>query len=1030
MKQRERHSPDGTNGSAAPLPAPSAWELIFRAASPARREELLARARGAGVLYAHHLPDAAAGAGPVETFPAALLNGQSRELPPVRPPAVTPGDDALDCDQREALARALHTPDVCLIGGVAGSGKSRVVAELLSQATARGERVLFLAPGAAALDRVLTSLTRLDSVCTLRCLGPDEDLGRLAPEVRALTFDGRAARFREDTLPRARSAVAESRGRVASEQRKEEVLGRLARLAESRRAAAARASDLDAKLAALIREATADAGSADPAGPLGSGLAAARRERDANVARLDARESSVRAENDKLRAALAEAGSEESKLQVLSWARQGLRFWSAAWWRALVNFHLNDRLQRLRERRFTLEADAALRAEEAAALARERAAEEAKFEASVRRLVDEEVARRGGRELETERAGVAAEEARLAAEWDEVVATLEASARPSGPGREQVAEAATTGARRLAAAVESLAAAERWVVALEEALPHLPAWLTASADVVAAPTAAIASDANVLARAEQFDLLVVEEAERLTESEFLRAARRARRWVLVGQPGPEADVRPAGRSLLPAALRPGFFQHLWQKLHADPSGRRAAWLKLADGRLCCRLRPLAGDDLRRLESECVADRPEIELRILTPPRGEPELAEVVFPAETSAAEAKAYLFRELQELPVHAHGRWLRWGAEPGRCVLWMDQPGRGGASCVEVAPGVTELIGPPAAGEPAPFLTYGIAFDHTAGWTRERAEEWASRSVGLRDSGRTAYLETPHRMRPALGRVVCGLLGERLPDWFEACPVADAGAPAVEFVAVPSPGPDAEPLGRGETEVARGGAVATAARLRVAKGGAGLETELSAPRRPDALPTDLRAVLPAKGLVNYLEARVVVRELELLLEDTDFRSEAERWRGTGAGGAGHAPAVAVIALYAAQAELIRQLAAAVPRPKDCAASFEVGTPECFGQRECLVALVSMTRSHAHRPVSYGEGPRDLALALTRARSRLVLFGDPGTLTRRCQCTGPVEHLDPSSADRERAFVSRLVACLQGERPHHGDFRLRQGSGS
>src|SRR6516162_7681791 len=53
---------------------------------------------------------------------------------------------ASPAQRQEALARAVATPDICLIQGFPGTGKSRVIAEMILQAAGRGERVLFLAP--------------------------------------------------------------------------------------------------------------------------------------------------------------------------------------------------------------------------------------------------------------------------------------------------------------------------------------------------------------------------------------------------------------------------------------------------------------------------------------------------------------------------------------------------------------------------------------------------------------------------------------------------------------------------------------------------------------------------------------------------------------------------------------------------------------------------------------------------------------------------------------------------------------------
>ena len=76
-----------------------------------------------------------------------------------------------------------------------------------------------------------------------------------------------------------------------------------------------------------------------------------------------------------------------------------------------------------------------------------------------------------------------------------------------------------------------------------------------------------------------------------------------------------------------------------------------------------------------------------------------------------------------------------------------------------------------------------------------------------------------------------------------------------------------------------------------------------------------------------------------------------------------------------------------------------------------------------------GDGPGQLALALTRARRKLVLLGDPGTLVRRGQWEGTVDHLDASASARERELVGRLVGYLEGTGPHAGAFLLREGSG-
>src|SRR5262249_5155869 len=136
---------------------------------------------------------------------------------------------------------------------------------------------------------------------------------------------------------------------------------------------------------------------------------------------------------------------------------------------------------------------------------------------------------------------------------------------------------------------------------------------------------------------------------------------------------------------------------------------------------------------------------------------------------------------------------------------------------------------------------------------------------------------------------------------------------------------------------------------------------------------------------------------------------------------------IAVLALYHAQAELIRCLLNDSTDGNRLGMDVEVGVPGTFHQRESLVTIVSLTRSHVHRAVSYGDSPQKLALALTRACGRLILFGDPGTLARRSRWQAPLDHLDESNSAHEARLISRLVEYLQGGGPHREVFHFCHG---
>src|SRR5205809_1497409 len=220
MTQRERQSSGGAveaaprPAAAQPLPPhpPPAlkqgakgaplWEDLFRAAPPAQQLELLSLAGRQGVLYSHQLPPLSNGsvADPARQFLTHLLSGQPCDLQPVPAEPLNVFDTELDAAQREAVARALATPDVCLIQGLPGTGKSRVAAEIVTQAAARGERILLLAPTTSAIDRVLELTGSRPAVCPVRCLNRDEHPETLSPALRSLLFDERAQSLKEGSV--------------------------------------------------------------------------------------------------------------------------------------------------------------------------------------------------------------------------------------------------------------------------------------------------------------------------------------------------------------------------------------------------------------------------------------------------------------------------------------------------------------------------------------------------------------------------------------------------------------------------------------------------------------------------------------------------------------------------------------------------------------------------------------------------------------------------------------------------------------
>jgi hypothetical protein len=482
-----------------------------------------------------------------------------------------------------------------------------------------------------------------------------------------------------------------------------------------------------------------------------------------------------------------------------------------------------------------------------------------------------------------------------------------------------------------------------------------------------------------------FDLLIVDDAHRLTENDVGPLARQAARWVFVGelQANPAFDAHAGQRRgiALPGRRGNGASANLMARL-----SQALLWpIWQRDGqRLRCRMLSITAEQRRRLEVEPVADSPEIELHIFCPEQGEPTLAEVVFPASLSLEHAKLFLFRELEEVPVPAGVP--RWEEADGQIrVIWSEETG---GQKIEYAPGVTEHFS-----SRVPGRTVAICFNEATGWDRPRAENWIRRHTRRIDTGRAVTLHRRHRPTVALAGALAELGIMEAPN---GRPHGERELPAVEFIPVPGFNTHGPQRRRGDPE--RNG---EPRRLPALRGGAGLEFDLADPKQRERLPPALRAALPRRGYVNLAEAQAILRLLDNQLED---------WAGLSPNGL----RLAILTSYPAQAELMRQLlqaeAIALPKPIRLTVAFAGD----FHQRECDLAILSLTRSHERRAVPFGDDPAVLQLALTRARQRILLVGDPGTLCRRSHWEGPLDHLDDAQAQREKAWVSALVKNLQG----------------
>ena len=103
---------------------------------------------------------------------------------PTRPGQLTTLD-ALNEDQRVAAHHGVMAEDVALLHGPPGTGKTRVLVEVVRQCVARGERVLALTASNAAIDHLALSLLNADAGLPLARLG---NPARVAPALEQHTL--------------------------------------------------------------------------------------------------------------------------------------------------------------------------------------------------------------------------------------------------------------------------------------------------------------------------------------------------------------------------------------------------------------------------------------------------------------------------------------------------------------------------------------------------------------------------------------------------------------------------------------------------------------------------------------------------------------------------------------------------------------------------------------------------------------------------------------------------------------------------
>lgn len=669
-------------------------------------------------------PAAAPGTGPdARSRLARLFAG---DAPPAVAPAPLPPADRPPAEHA-AAARAVGCPDLFVLDAPDRAARERVVADVARAAALRGEWVLVLSPDYDAVDRLAEAVAAGHGPKVVRALAPDEHPHRLAPAASRLTSAALGAGRVDGQRREAAAALAGPDADLAALAAAAVVVDDLRGLAARFAAAARDRADLLARQEELTETVTAEADARPPASPFAVALDGRRAAHDGATAALRAELDAAAARRAEKAAALDAArhpAAEEKKGGLLS------RLWTKpkpppdpADHARLVQ-DLERELHELTDR------EAKLRAERDAA-DRAFAAERGKV------IEDEVLARRA--DLDARLAALAADRDEAAGRFAVRVKELDrwGLAAPAQLTPEAVERVAAEVAARRAAAEAKRAAARARLDDLGRAGGDHARRLLAEARVVVGHPQSLGADPVYDAVAggagPPFGLLVLDQAELLTEAAFDDLTRLAGRWVLAGDAGPPRPGPVRGRPPEPPLLA-----RLARLLDCGP------WAAEAD-RLVLRLRPVSAAARRGLSREPVLDRPEVELRFTAGDDGDPVLAEVAFPAGTPVLEAKRFLAAEVGEVLLRPCGPVV-WSHPDGRPTAGWPAAECGPAEWIELEPGVREKV--------AGGFTAAVAFDPAAGWDAESAAEWLAARLPA-DPGRVASLPRPIGQPTPHGRTV-----------------------------------------------------------------------------------------------------------------------------------------------------------------------------------------------------------------------------------------------------------------------------------
>lgn len=803
-----------------------------------------------------------------------ILSTTGLSLPPylaVRSNSQWPSD--LTAHQVDILNRASRTPDLFVIDGVTGTGKTRLALELTQHEIAQGRRVLIVSP---TPDAILAQLPN-----ALRGVARGE---HLSPNVESRTWNGLLKQAKASLLSNAQTQLETVR------QKNHTVLQQLEKLQ--------RLNSLNNEIAgieSILRELNEQQSQLDSTIQTRLSNLLAEKYPDLQQ-QIVSEQNTITTARQKVSEGANQLASTLSEVTACR-AKAAPR--KAGWlffWKTKTDPEAESRLCEL-ERKLT-----------EAEQANQQASNDLK-EAEKRLALLQS-------DLESKRASLLAEEqSNTGQQLQNQIQTLESSMQqkrdelstlkhsiPEGVFEGELRKQSSDLAAELTLAEDEFTKAQNTASTLTR--DKLPA-----PQVIVAPPVAVLTDPAITSQ--HFDWLIIDDAHRIGHGQAMACGRKASRHFILG------DSHATGAN--------EFFTPLAQKLH------RKVWITEGYRRICRRIE-LAPSDRPKLECEPLADTPEVELRLHTPPDGDPAVAEIAFPASWPEARCRELLARELGEVTATPQGvgDWSETEAEIALSFNTVE------TTTISILhnDNVLERVVPGS-------LTF--IFPKESEWTREKVEAWIVANLYRGNSGRFAHLTQAQRACPGLARWLNKNLGMHY--LVDSTPDEE---PHVELLAVP----DTSRQGRDE-------------RSRRAMG-AGFEMDLADTRSRDHRPNIPN--LPQTGFINVKEAESIVRLLETLTQS-----------------------VVVTALSSAQVIVLNHMV----QQGNFGDRVRVLTPEEVLQTEPHTLVISLVRSHSNRAVSFNEPPQTLKAMMLRPRHRLIFVGDVGGLERRVQWRRTVDPSQP-----------------------------------